>query len=71
MLEYLGRSASECLLAGDSLGSDITMGKQAGITTVLVLTGVARRADLDGASVQPDAVLNSLAELPRWITLEA
>ncbi len=71
VLEHLGRSASECLLVGDSLGSDITMGKQAGITTVLVLTGVARRADLDGTSVQPDAVLNSLAELPRWITLEA
>jgi arabinose operon protein AraL len=69
-LEHLGCSAGECLLVGDSLGSDITMGHQAGITTALVLTGVAQRADLDCAPVQPDVVLDSIAELPRWITPE-
>ena len=71
-LESVGRSASECLLVGDSLVSDITMGKQAGITTALVLTGVTQRADLDRALIQPDRVLESIAELPRLvITLEA
>lgn len=70
-LVSLGRSAGECLLVGDSLGSDITMGKQAGITTALVLTGVTQRADLKHAPVQPDHVLASIAELPRLvITLE-
>ena len=71
-LESLGRSAGECLLAGDSLASDITMGKQAGITTVLVLTGVTQRADLERALIQPDHILESIAGLPRLvITLEA
>ena len=69
-LEHLGCSAGECFLIGDSLGSDITMGHQAGITTALVLTGVTQRADLDHAPVQPDHVLESIAELPRWITPE-
>lgn len=70
-LESLECSASECLLVGDSLVSDITLGKQAGITTALVLTGVTQRADLDRALIRPDHVLESIAELPRLvITLE-
>ncbi len=70
-LERLGRSTRECLIVGDNLESDITMGKQAGITTALVLSGVTHRADLDHAPVQPDHVLASIAELPRLIaTLE-
>jgi HAD superfamily hydrolase (TIGR01450 family) len=70
-LERQRRSTHECLIVGDSLESDITMGKQAGIMTALVLTGVTHRADLDHAPVQPDHVLASIAELPRLIaTLE-
>jgi len=70
-LASLERSAGECLLVGDSLGSDITMGKQAGIATALVLTGVTQRSDLDHAPVQPDHVLESIADLPRLVTPEA
>jgi HAD superfamily hydrolase (TIGR01450 family) len=43
VLERLRRSTRECLIVGDSLESDITMGKQAGIATALVLTGVTPR----------------------------
>jgi arabinose operon protein AraL len=70
-LERLGRSAGECLLVGDSLGSDITMGKQAGITTALVLTGVTQRSDLAHAPVQPDYILESIAELTQCVTTQA
>jgi NagD protein len=66
-LERLGRTARECLLIGDSLQSDIAMGKQAGMTTVLVLTGVTARADLECASVQPDYVVESVAEVGRMV----
>jgi len=65
-LERLGRTARECLLIGDSLRSDIAMGKQAEMTTALVLTGVTQRADLLNAPVQPDYVLESIAELT-WL----
>ncbi|MBE9472576.1 MAG: HAD-IIA family hydrolase [Chloroflexi bacterium] len=64
-LERLGRLASECLIVGDNLESDILMGHRAGMTTVLVLTGVTRRADLAHAPVQPDYVLASIAEVGR------
>jgi ribonucleotide monophosphatase NagD (HAD superfamily) len=66
-LEQLGRPAGECLVIGDSLGSDILIGKQAGATTVLVLTGATQRADLDHAAVQPDYVLESIAKVPRLL----
>jgi ribonucleotide monophosphatase NagD (HAD superfamily) len=66
-LERLGRTAGECLVIGDSLGSDILMGKQAGATTVLVLTGATQRADLNNAPVQSDYVLERIAEAPRLL----
>jgi arabinose operon protein AraL len=66
-LERLGRPAGECLMVGDSLETDILMGHRAGMTTVLVLTGVTRRADLAHAPVQPDFVLQSIAEVPRLL----
>jgi NagD protein len=66
-LERLGRPAGECLMVGDSLETDILMGHRAGMTTVLVLTGVTRRTDLAHAPVQPDFVLQSIAEVPRLL----
>ena len=68
-LERLGRTARECIIVGDSLSSDIAMGRQAGMTTALVLTGVTQRADLDLAPMQPDYILDSIAEVPELVTL--
>ena len=59
-----GVPAGSTLFVGDRLDTDITFGVQAGMRTVLMLTGVSRREDLVGAEVQPDAVLESLAEFP-------
>ena len=64
-LEQLGRQAIECLMVGDRVETDILMGQRAGMTTALVLTGVTRREDLAGAPVQPDHVLESIAEVPK------
>jgi arabinose operon protein AraL len=66
-LERLGRPASECLIVGDNLESDILMGHRAGIATALVLTGVTRRADLAHAPVHPDYVLEDIIEVPRLL----
>lgn len=64
-LEQLGRSASECLMVGDRVETDMLMGHRAGMATALVLTGVTQRADLAHAPVQPDYVLESIAQVPR------
>ena len=63
-LERLRRSAKECVMVGDRIETDILMGQRAGMTTALVLSGVARREDLTDAPVQPDYVLESIAEVP-------
>ena len=51
------------LVVGDRLNTDIALGERAGMTTVLVRTGVTEQADLEAAAVQPDHVLDSLAEI--------
>ncbi len=66
-LARLDRSARECLLIGDNLTTDIAMGHQVGMTTMLVLTGLTKRADLEGASVKPDYILPSITDVPRLL----
>lgn len=50
-------------IVGDNLDADIAGGKRAGLTTILVLTGTARREDIATADVTPDVVLPDLAAL--------
>lgn len=62
--EGLGVPPTECLVVGDRLNTDIAFGERAGMTTVLVLTGVTDRADVADSDVTPDHVIDSLAALP-------
>ncbi|WP_212959846.1 HAD-IIA family hydrolase [Cohnella xylanilytica] len=68
-LEALGLPAERCLVVGDSLASDIAMGRQAGIAAALVLTGSVSReeAEAAGPALRPDWIWSSLAELPLWL----
>ena len=65
ILAYTGCKASEACIFGDRLYTDIALGKNAGITAVLVLSGETRREDLANASAeqQPDLVIDSIADL--------
>ena len=51
------------LVVGDRLDTDVALGKRAGMTTALVLTGVTTRADLERSPIEPDYVLESLGEV--------
>lgn len=57
-----GFSAEETVLLGDRLYTDIACGVNAGIDTVLVLSGETKEADLAGSAVQPTFVLGSVVE---------
>jgi len=50
-------------IVGDRLDSDIAGGRKAGIATVLVLTGVTTREELDGTEWVPDYVLEHVGAL--------
>jgi len=61
-LARLGVPPDECVMIGDRLETDIRMGERAGMETALVLSGVTDRTDLAAADVEPDHVLDSLAD---------
>jgi NagD protein len=63
ILDELKLPPGECLLVGDRLGTDMLMGKRAGMGTALVLTGATNPAQLDTAEIVPDFVLKRLGEL--------
>ena len=64
-LTRLGTTPAETVLVGDRLETDIAMARQAGVTSVLVLTGVTDAASAGRAPerLRPDFVLGSIAEL--------
>jgi arabinose operon protein AraL len=62
-LARLGVGASDCVMVGDRIETDIVMGKRLGLTTVLVLTGITPADDPRVSEIAPDAVLPSLLDL--------
>jgi HAD superfamily hydrolase (TIGR01450 family) len=62
-LDRLGVAPDRCLLVGDRLDTDIEMGEKAGITTVLVRTGVTGDRELEASDIDPDYVLDSIADI--------
>jgi len=63
--DRLGVPNREILLVGDDIETDIAGAQLAGMQAGLVRTGKFRESDLAGP-VKPDAVLDSIAELPAW-----
>lgn len=59
--EKLGRD--EMLVVGDRLDTDIRFGKNSGIKSVLVLTGVTKKEDVEKAKDKPDYVIETITEL--------
>lgn len=62
-LDILQVQASECLMTGDRLETDILMGQHAGMHTALVLTGVTSAENVQTSPVQPDYILSSVSDL--------
>jgi HAD superfamily hydrolase (TIGR01458 family) len=70
-LAELESTPSEAVMVGDDVEADIGGAKRIGMRGVLVRTGKFRPAALEEADPQPDAVIDSIAELPAWIEAEA
>jgi phosphoglycolate/pyridoxal phosphate phosphatase family enzyme len=63
ILDRLELPASECIIVGDRLETDMRMGIEAGMATAVVLTGVTTPELLETSEIQPDYVLHRLDEL--------
>ncbi len=64
-VDALGLEAGQVVMVGDDIRTDVEGAQRAGLTGVLVRTGKFSASDLTG-EVAPDAVLDSIADLPRW-----
>jgi 4-nitrophenyl phosphatase len=62
IVDKTGFDAHKIVMVGDRLYTDIALG-QAGLTTVLVLSGETQHNDISEAEFQPDFVLENVAEL--------
>jgi NagD protein len=67
-LARLRLPAARCMMVGDRLETDIRMGRQSGMATAVVLTGVTTLADVESAVEPPDYVINRLDELPALVS---
>ena len=62
-LNYLGVHSENTVMVGDRMDTDIVAGVQSGMETILVLTGVTRREDVDRYPYQPTRIVESVAEI--------
>jgi 4-nitrophenyl phosphatase len=69
-LAAMGADVAHTAMLGDRLETDILGGQNAGLRTILVLTGANDEADLDAGPVRPDWVFKGIQELTQaWKAL--
>ncbi len=62
-MNLLGLTPDQCIMVGDRLETDMRMGREAGMATALVLTGITRREQVESSPWKPDYVLESVRGL--------
>lgn len=64
-MNKIGAHSENTAMIGDRMDTDIIAGIEAGLHTVLVLTGISDQAEIDRYPFRPDEVLDSVADLLR------
>lgn len=62
-MNKIGAHSENTAMIGDRMDTDIVAGIEAGLHTILVLTGISDRAELDSYPFRPDEVLNGVIDL--------
>ena len=62
-LNILDAHSKSTIMIGDRMDTDIIAGVEAGVETILVLSGVTQRDEIEQYSYQPSRVINSVADL--------
>lgn len=63
-LKMLGVHSAEAAMIGDRMDTDIIAGIETGLDTVLVLSGVTARSDIETFPYRPSYILNGVGEIP-------
>jgi NagD protein len=62
-LNYLGVHSENTVMMGDRMDTDIVTGIEAGLETILVLSGVTRREDVKRYPYQPTHIVESVVDI--------
>ena len=62
-LRYLGEHSENTIMIGDRMDTDIRVGTESGLETVLVLSGVTTRNMIDRYPYRPTRIVDSVADL--------
>lgn len=62
-LNYLDVHSEDTVMIGDRMETDIVAGVESGMRTILVLTGVARREDVESFPYRPTWIMDSIADI--------
>ena len=62
-LRSIGAHSASTLMIGDRMDTDVVSGLEAGLRTILVLTGISTRESVEGFPYRPTLVLDSVADL--------
>ncbi|CAN5146275.1 HAD-IIA family hydrolase [soil metagenome] len=62
-MNKIGAHSENTAMIGDRMDTDIIAGIEAGLHTILVLTGISDQAEIDRYPFRPDEVLTSVADL--------
>jgi NagD protein len=62
-LNVLGAHASQTVMIGDRMDTDVQAGVEAGLQTILVLSGVTQREEIGRFPYQPSRIVDSVADL--------
>ncbi len=62
-LRYLNEHSENAIMVGDRMDTDIRVGTEAGLETVLVLTGVTTRSMVEKFPYRPTRIVESVADL--------
>ena len=62
-LNRIGAHSESAAMIGDRMDTDVLCGLEAGLHTILVLTGIATKADVERFPYRPSRVISSVADL--------
>ena len=62
-INYLGVQSETTIMVGDRMDTDMVAGVQSGMDTILVLSGITRREDVNYYPYVPTHIVNSVADI--------
>ena len=62
-LRYIDEHSESTIMVGDRMDTDVKVGLESGLETILVLSGVTKREDIGKFPYRPNHILDSVADI--------